>query len=412
MKNKLGVVVAGALVLAACGGLPRSLRNEIASENEKLQSAEKQVDRYEKNVREEFQPGAATSAEWPGRFRDARSKLASARNDAGELARLERSGNKDSVMRAERLLSDEHRLRTAAVEEAEGVEASANRWLDFEKNPQHAAAKMQADYDAVHTFDLAAVEKVVLKAEQDWPAKKPDLDRRLAFLQTLKQKAETQFDTKAPIATLIANEESLSAESGALPRDAAELSALSGQLYNSWDKILEDLDTTNGVYREKVKTVKTHFVDVAEKKTEVSSDVGWTDVSSASYHAVEKDLGMAIAHKDAGLYDSEAQNTAQPPGFAYIASPSVGSNQYGYWSHNEGGSFWTFLPQYLIMRELFWGHSYRPIYVNEYNGYSTAQRMGRSYYGQETPASPPKYGSHGTFTEQRYSSSRYVQSGG
>ena len=150
---------------------------------------------------------------------------------------------------------------------------------------------------------------------------------------------------------------------------------------------------------------------MADKKTEVSSDVAWTDVSPASYHAVENNLGMAIAHKDAGLYDSEAQGTAQPPGFAYIAPPSVGSNQYGYWTNNEHGSFWTFLPEYLIMRELLWGHSYRPIYVNEYNGYSSALRSGRTYYGRETPASPPRYGSHGTETEQRYAGSRYVQSG-
>ena len=76
---------------------------------------------------------------------------------------------------------------------------------------------------------------------------------------------------------------------------------------------------------------------------------------------------------------SEAQTTAQPAGFAYIAPPSVGSNQYGYWTHNEQGSFWTFLPQYLIMRELFWGNSYRPILVDEYNSYNTYARQGRTW---------------------------------
>jgi hypothetical protein len=86
--------------------------------------------------------------------------------------------------------------------------------------------------------------------------------------------------------------------------------------------------------------------------------------------------------------------------------------QYGYWSHEGGQSVWTFLPEYLIMRQLLWGPSYRPIYINEYSGYQTALRSGRTYYGQESPASPPKYGSHGTFTQQRYANSRYVQSGG
>ena len=195
-----------------------------------------------------------------------------------------------------------------------------------------------------------------------------------------------------------------------------ELRAECGQLYDSWDKILADLEVAHRegetVYSEKLSTVRTHYVDVAAKKTEVSSDNKWVDVPASSYRAVENDLGMVIAHKDAGLFDSEAQNNVQPPGFAYIASPEQGSNQYGYWSHSGGQSVWTFLPEYLLMRELLWGHSYRPIYVNEYNGFQLARRSGQTYYGQETPASPPKYGSHGTFTAQRYANSRYVQSGG
>jgi hypothetical protein len=201
-----------------------------------------------------------------------------------------------------------------------------------------------------------------------------------------------------------------------LTHGADELRAQCGQLYDAWDKVLADLEVAHHgdemAYSEKVTTVRTHYVDVAAKKTETSSDSKWVDVPASSYRAVEKDLGMTIAHKDAGLFDSEAQTTVQPPGFAYIAPPSVGSNQYGYWSHDGGQSVWTFLPQYLIMRELLWGHSYQPIYINEYSGYQTALRSGRTYYGQETPASPPKYGSHGTFTQQRYASSRYVQSGG
>src|SRR5580658_158815 len=64
------------------------------------------------------------------------------------------------------------------------------------------------------------------------------------------------------------------------------------------------------------------------------------------------------------------------------------------------------------MRELFWGNSYRPIVVNEYNSYYTYARQGRTWYGETSPAAPPQYGSHGTFTQQHYAGSRYVQSGG
>ncbi len=136
------------------------------------------------------------------------------------------------------------------------------------------------------------------------------------------------------------------------------------------------------------------------------------NVSAPAFHAVEGDVGMAIAHKDAGLFDSEAENTPEPAGFAYVASPAQGSNQYGYWSHSGGESVWTFLPQYLILRELLWNHDYRPVATDEYMAYRTAQRSGSTYYGREPATGLPKYGSHGTFTQTHYAGSRYVQSGG
>ncbi|MES1257083.1 MAG: hypothetical protein ABUS51_01585 [Acidobacteriota bacterium] len=290
---------------------------------------------------------------------------------------------------------------------------------------------MQEAHDRIRAIDVAPVAAAVEKAERDWPAKKSDLDSRLNAIRSAPDRAEQQWQssvaareaaasgkaTGAQIATLIEADTILADTSTGLVRNADNLKALSGQLYDSWDKILEDLDVSNQgretIYREKLRTVRTHFVDVAAKTTETSSDEQWVDVSPLSYRAVEKNLGMAIAHKDAGLYDSEARTVAQPAGFAYIATPEAGRNQYGYWSHNEGGSFWTFFPQYLIMRELLWGRGgYQPVVVNEYHNYYNAQRSGQSYYGQETPQAPPKYGSHGTFTQQRYGNSRYVQSGG
>jgi hypothetical protein len=56
----------------------------------------------------------------------------------------------------------------------------------------------------------------------------------------------------------------------------------------------------------------------------------------------------------------------------------------------------------LILRELLWNHSYQPVVMGDYSAYRTAQRNGTSYYGQRTPDSPPKYGSHGTFTQSNY----------
>ncbi len=425
------VAIAGALLLVSCGGLPRALRNQIASEKAALQTTERQLQHSLQTVKDDIAHspdlfrGTSVSTEWPARLQSARATLDRAKNDLQQFDRL------NDPRRAEQLLSEERALRQSVVRDAESVEADANSWLDFERNIPHYLTAMQREYDQIHAVDLTPVTAAVQKAEQDWPAKKADLEGRLATLkQSSADAAGTEWratesarqdaaagTAKGPeIATLIQASDVLRRDDSQLTHDAEVLRAECGQLYDLWDKILADLEVAHRegetVYSEKLSTVRTHYVDVAAKKTEVSSDNKWVDVPASSYRAVENDLGMVIAHKDAGLFDSEAQNKVQPPGFAYIAPPSQGSNQYGYWSHSGGESVWTFLPQYLLMRELLWGHSYRPIYINEFNGYQTAMRAGRTYYGQETPSSAPKYGSHGTFTQQRYSGSRYVQSGG
>jgi hypothetical protein len=427
MKRYLAI--AGALLLASCGGLPRSLRNEIAAEKDRLQQAGRQLQHSQETVRDDLAHapdlfnGTSVSTEWPAKLQSAQASLDRAKNDFQQIEKADRK-------RAETLLRDERSLRESALRDSEAVEEEATKWLDFQRNVPHYLAVMQREYDEVRQADLTPVAATVAKAEQDWPAKRATLETRLAALRQSSEAAETEWRatesarenaaagkaTGSEIATLIQANEKLETAAANLTKGAAELEAESGQLYNSWDKILADLEVTHRgfdtVYTEKIKTVRTHFVDVAAKKTEVSSDDHWQDVSPSAYRAVENDLGMAIAHKDAGLFDSEATTTAQPPGFAYIATPEQGRNQYGYWDHSNGGSVWTWLPEYLIMRELLWGHNYHPIVIDEYHGYQTAQRSGRTYYGQETPASPPKYGSHGTFTQQGYANSRYVQSGG
>ena len=435
------LLIAGALLLTGCAGLPRSLRQEIAQEGEKLDQAKTQLKRTEATIKDDLSQkadlfnGTPVVSEWPARLGAAKSKLDRAEQTRKDLEKI-RSGDRQEVLKAEGLLSDERRLRQGALDEAAAVEGEASRWMDFQRNLPHYLSKMQQEHDQIRTIDVTPVAKIVEKAEQDWPAKKADLDSRLNAIRSAPDRAEQQWQASAAareaaaagkatgsqIATLIQADSVLADASTDLARNADNLKALSGQLYDSWDKILEDLEVTNegrdATYREKLKTVRTHFANglakAAETATpETSSDVKWVDVSPVAYRAVEKDLGMAISHKDAGLYDSEARNIAQPAGYAYIASPEVGRNQYGYWSGSGPSAFWTFFPQYLIMRELLWGRGgYQPIVINEYHNYYTAQRAGRSYYGQETPAAPPKFGSHGTFTQQRYGNSRYVQSGG
>jgi hypothetical protein len=120
---------------------------------------------------------------------------------------------------------------------------------------------------------------------------------------------------------------------------------------------------------------------------------------------------MAIEHKSLGKYDSESDRVAQPAGFAYMAPPSQGSNQYGYWDHSGGHDFWVFYGQYALMRDLLFRHDYRPLDRGEWEGYRDYQSRGRTYYGNDS-ASGQKYGTQGASTQQRYSGSSYAQSGG
>ena len=419
------------LVLVGCGGLPHSLRRDIAFENDKLQAAEHQLGDVQNKLRQDLASAPAIFQNvpepdsWNATLRSARQKLDTAKNDNTELQRLVRRNRSSSSGQAVQLLGQERTVREAALREAQSVDSAVSKWMDLSHDPARCVAQMQREYDAIRNADLAPVSKIVTRAEGDWPAKKNDLQNRLNALQEIPKAAATEWNStetarqnpgNGNIATLLHTDDLLGQQDTSIGAKTNELRDLSGQLYYSWDKILTDLDAphfgSDREYRERIKTVRTHIVDVPAKKSETSSEERWVSVSPQAYHAVQNDLGMTIGHKDAGLYDSEAQTTPQPPGFAYIAPESQGSNQYGYWSHDHGQSVWTWLPQYLILRELLRGPAYRPIILDEYRGYRTAQQTGHTYYGQTTPTSPPRYGTHGTYTEQHYAQSRYAQQGG
>lgn len=434
-SKPLPVVVALLLLGACVGSLPPSLRRDIAHEHDDLRDAERQVQHLQQIVSEDVANDPdlfknASTPDWTAKFRAARERLATAEEADGKLLDLSRHNRADSRKAAERLLVEVRNLRESAIAESKTVEAAANRRVDFKRDLDSNLRKMSREYDAVRAADLGPLSTTVERTGRDWPAKKDVLNSRLASLSEIPKTAETEWNaTEAvrqdalngnidgqKIATLIEADDVLAGDAASMTANADGLRGLCGQLYDSWDKILTDLDVSSygsePLYRERIKTVRTHIVDLSAKTSETSSDERWTNVSESSFHAVENDLGMAIAHKDAGLFDSEAQETPQPAGFAYIAPESQGSNQFGHWDHRGGETFWTWLPQYLILRELLWDHDYRPVVLDEYRGYRSAQSSGRTYYGQATPASPPKYGTHGTFTETHYAQSRYVQSGG
>lgn len=424
------------VLLSGCiGGLGPALKRDISDEHQRLQEAERSIQQSQDAIAK-YQASdpdlfghAPVPAAWTTELQAARESLSTAAETDRDLNSIAGRNSPELQGEAERLLKKERALRRSAVDQAQAAVASADKWAAFKRDVAGHLDEMKREYDTVRATDLHALTGEVERAEQDWPAKKEALASRLAAVTAIPKKAEADWDETAAIrakvasekvsgaelATLIIEDEELAEDPGAIEAKSGELRQLRGQLYDSWDKILVDLDHREGGderYRERIRTVRTHMTDAAAKQSETSSSEQWAPVSEAAFHAVANDLGMAIAHKDAGLFDSEAINTPQPAGFAYIAPETQGSNQYGYWAHDGGTSVWTWLPQYLILRELLWNHSYQPVILTDYRGYRTAESAGRTYYGKATPASVPTYGTHGTFTRTTYANSRYAQAGG
>jgi hypothetical protein len=424
------------VLFAGLDALPRGVRAQIDGDRAALASAETELRSAQDEVARESQAepdlfrAVSTSGHWTEHFGEAAGWLHDADRDMDELGRIEKQNRRQDRQQAERLLSHERGLRAKAAAEASGVRKEAAQWVDWKRQLPQTVQGMERDHQAIHALDLAPVAATVQKAETDWPEKKADLDSRLATVR----EAATQSDgvwqstdaarrqaaagnyTGLDFAVLLGAADWLKNAAATLPQKTGELQSLSGQLYDSWDKVLVDMEV-RGIgnareYDQQIRTVRTHLTDVSAKTGVTTSEEKWGGVPRTTYEAMRNDLGMAIEHKPAGRYDSESEHVAQPAGFAYMAPPSQASNQYGYWEHRDGRSFWVFYGQYALMRDLLFNHRYQPVERGEWEGYRTYQNRGQTYYGQEPGTSAPKYGSQGTATQNRYSGSTYAQGGG
>jgi hypothetical protein len=427
------VVVAIMAVVPFLGldDLPRSTRSSIDAERSALTSATAQIQRAKDEVGNELQANAdifqsvPASQQWPGALTGAQTVLQAANRDAQQLAVLEKQNRRGDRQEAERLLADERQLRSSALRQATSVQNEASHWVDLKQHLPQDLQQMARDYQAIHGFDLTALNTAVQRAETDWPQKKADLDARVASVKQIQTRGDQIWQSSAEerrvaaandfahlnFGALGTDADALKAGAAELPRQSTEITTLAGQLYNSWDKLLVDMRQHGHTDEQELRTITTHLPDATAKSGTTNSEERWVEVSPAIYQAQKNDLGMAIEHKPAGKYDSEADRVAQPAGFAYIA-PNGQSNQYGYWDHSGGQSFWVFYGQYALMRDLLFNHSYRPLGQSEWEDYRSYQSTGRTYYGRDYEAGLPKYGSQGTATADRYSGSNYAKSGG
>ena len=427
------MVVVGA---SALDHLPSGIRAQIDAERAALATSQTQLGTVRGQIASQVQSQPELFAalpfgqQWPDHFGQSENELRAAAHDVDDLTRLEKNNRHSDKNQAETLLAHEKQTRAQALADAGAIQKDAAHWIDASNHLPDQIPQMERDYQAIHNFDLSPALAAVQKAESDWPEKKADLEGRLASDRALITDADAQWQSSADArrqaaagqltgggaAALLGMENSLQNTAAELPRKVDELKTLSGQLYVAWDKMLVDMQARGEgnarEYDQKIRTVRTHLADAAAKTGDVTSDEAWAIVPKGTYDSMRNDLGMAIEHKAAGKYDSEAEHVAQPAGMAYVAPPSQGSNQYGYWDHRDGRDFWVFYGQYALLRDLLFNHSYRPFDRYEYEDYRNYQSRGQTYYGHDSATNAPKYGSQGTATQDRYSSSNYAHSGG
>jgi hypothetical protein len=429
----LSVLIA-VVLFAGFDNLPRDLRKQIGAERAQLRSAQTEVGAARDAVGRQVQSesalfsGIPSSRQYPDRFEKAATLLASATRGMDELSSLEKQNRRQDRQRVEALLAEERTARANAAAEASGVRKDADHWVDLKQHLPNALSEMDRDYRTVHDFDLASVTATAHKAAIDWPEKKADLDARLAAESDLAAQGERAWQSTADLRRQAANgnyagldfgalfgaADQLKTAAAGLPAKAAEVKALSAQLYYSWDKLLVDMERRGSgsqEYRQKLRTVRTQLADASTKNGATTSEDNWVQVSPGTYSAMRNDLGMAVEHKPAGKFDYEADHVAQPAGFAYMAPLSQGRNQYGEWQHSGGRDFWVFYGQYALMRDLLFNHNYRPIDRGEWDGYRGSQTRGQTYYGNDG-ASGQRYGTQGSTTQQTYSGSSYAKGGG
>jgi hypothetical protein len=430
----LGVLIV-VIYLADLDGLPRSLRSQISQESSAVTAASKQLHATQDDVlgslrsESDLFRAVPASQQWPEQLSKSLGDIQLASHDMDELSTLNKRDRRQDRLQVEKLLADVRNLRTSALASATGIQKDAAHWVDIKHHLPEEVRQMEQSYAAIHVFDPGPVTAVVQKAETDWPDKARNLEKRLAELRETVAQSETawQSSTQArqfatandfdhlDLPALVAADSTLKTAAEELPKQNKKLESHANQLYYAWDKILVDMEERGGdKYAEKLRTVQTRFADASAKTGDVSSQEKWVEVPQADYDTHKNDLGMAIEHKPAGMYESEAEHVAQPAGFAYVAPPTQVSNQYGYWDHRDGREFWVFYGQYALMRDLLFNNQYQPVDRYEWEGYRTYYSRGQTYYGGDPGVknAPPRYGTQGSATQSRYSTSTYAQKGG
>ncbi len=392
----LAIVIVLLMIFVATAGLdnlPRNLRTSIAAAASSLDSQRTEYtnnrDFVARSLTDEPVLFRTKAAEFHQRLEKDNACLAAAATELATLQQLGKQNRRADAPKVETELARFKSQRKGCAQDASNLRAEAERWIRYKRELPQRLADMKSNYEALHAFDVDAALAPAKKAEIDWPGKRDDIEARATQLKALKTQGEHAWESAAALrseaeshnlanfdyATFFQNADRVDQTSRQLKEGANSIDQLAAQLYTSWDKLLLDVDDNHGL-REKVRVVKTKYKDATLAGGEASSEERWEEAEAARKPDAEKSVGMVIARKPAGKYDSEVERVVQPPAIAYVAPPGQ-SNSYGSWQNGV----WNWLPQYLILSHLL-NASRGPITAPDYEGYYQARRRGEIFYGR------------------------------
>lgn len=431
------------LVLFSGGGMDEEVQARARAEVSQFNDAGSKFTERRRHLEKVMSSESALFASplyaeiWKRNLDEAASSLSTADAERKKVEQLLDENDPEgeaAVMGALPALSSARAGALATVEEC--IEA-AERRVSYKRQSDDILAKADGRLANIEKADIAGTRGIVEQAIADWPGKKTDLERRLqglersategkaahATLASMKGKdpADLDYDRFIAAATALRRAESTLAEQAGASGGIAKLIE---QLYWSIDRMLVDMDIREGQtvqFYHRIQEIRTRVPNVeGTKATELEGvkadtqkkDPYWSQVTKARYEANKKNLGMVLEHKPGGKYDHEIEKAASAPGYAYMCPPEQKRNNYGYWNSGPGGSFWVWYGQYALMRDLFWGPRYSPVYADSWRDYRDHRTSGRTWYGKTSDGRTPRYGSDSRFGKTRYSGSRYVSSGG
>lgn len=394
----LAIIIIALMAFVAIAGLdnlPSRLQTSVTAASAQVLADRSALDSKRKEIERALQQEPALfrtrAADWRTRLERASSQVQKSQAELSALQKLVEENRRQDARKVEEGLTRLESARASGVREAEQIAAEAERWLSYKRDLPKQLSAMNGHYEAVRAFDVAAATAAATKAMSDWPAKKPDLESRLAAVTALKTRAEETWNASAAVREQAGKTSDDAIDYPALFQAADQLrdadrqtkegadaiNRLAGQLYVNWDKLLVEVEEE----RQKVRFVRTQFPDATLANGATTQEEKWEPIARARAEDLERNTGMVIAHKPAGKYDSEAESGPQAPGYRYIA-PAGQANMYGAWNNGV----WTWLPQYLIMSQLLRGPSYPPITTGDYGSYQSARQRGEVFYGHSRPS--------------------------